>query len=423
MEESAAAEHQSLVEQFISLTGESEERAVFFLESSNWELELALGNFFENQEEQAQPVNNSNNQAEAFGEENFSDEESVFSSAQPQSQSVGFNQQQPEMTSGGSSSGGWPGAGKKEKKKFATLGDFGNADSSDDEQENNRYFAGGGSGGRSGQLIEGNDKRNPDDVIKQMFQRARDNGAEDLEELEERKKQKQPAFGGGGRRLGDTLEEPVESESTAPVTTGPGHQEEESAEPVTRVLTFWRDGFSVDDGPLRHFDDPANKEFLEDVNRGVAPRELSQSRGGSRRGEVHINLVDRRTEEFVAPKKKFEPFAGTGNKLGNPVPEVAGAGTSSSSAAHQSAKVQELNIDESQPVTSIQIRLGDGTRLVSKFNTTHTVGDIRDFIRSAKPDTRAFTLMTTFPRKELNEDSETIADAKLNNAVIVQQYK
>lgn len=36
-------------------------------------------------------------------------------------------------------------------------------------------------------------------------------------------------------------------------------------------------------------------------------------------------------------------------------------------------------------VTSLQLRLHDGTRMVAKFNHTHTVGDIRQFItRCAK---------------------------------------
>jgi hypothetical protein len=37
-------------------------------------------------------------------------------------------------------------------------------------------------------------------------------------------------------------------------------------------------------------------------------------------------------------------------------------------------------LDPAQPTTSVQIRLADGTRLVSKFNHTHTVNDIRQFI-------------------------------------------
>lgn len=32
---------------------------------------------------------------------------------------------------------------------------------------------------------------------------------------------------------------------------------------VTHTITFWRNGFSVDDGPLRRLDDPENAPFLE----------------------------------------------------------------------------------------------------------------------------------------------------------------
>lgn len=34
-------------------------------------------------------------------------------------------------------------------------------------------------------------------------------------------------------------------------------------EVVTHNVTFWRNGFTVDDGPLRRLDDPANASFLE----------------------------------------------------------------------------------------------------------------------------------------------------------------
>ena len=39
-------------------------------------------------------------------------------------------------------------------------------------------------------------------------------------------------------------------------------------EPVVRRLTFWRDGFTIEDGELRSYDDEENKEFLEAVNAG-----------------------------------------------------------------------------------------------------------------------------------------------------------
>ena len=34
------------------------------------------------------------------------------------------------------------------------------------------------------------------------------------------------------------------------------------------VIRFYRNGFTVGDGDLRRLDDPANREFLEDMNRG-----------------------------------------------------------------------------------------------------------------------------------------------------------
>jgi len=85
-------------------------------------------------------------------------------------------------------------------------------------------------------------------------------------------------------------------------------------------------------------------------------------------------------EAYEAPPKKLEAFAGTGNRLGGIVPTVAdtsntstmpGAFLPSSSSATASstfdeAQVQSINarfeVDMSQPNTSIQIRLADGTR-------------------------------------------------------------
>ena len=34
------------------------------------------------------------------------------------------------------------------------------------------------------------------------------------------------------------------------------------------VLKLWKNGFSVDNGPLRDFQDEENREFLEAVRRG-----------------------------------------------------------------------------------------------------------------------------------------------------------
>lgn len=43
---------------------------------------------------------------------------------------------------------------------------------------------------------------------------------------------------------------------------------------------------------------------------------------------------------------------------------------------------EQLNVNASQPTTMIQVRLADGSRLSARFNHSHTVSDIRSYIRA-----------------------------------------
>lgn len=120
---------------------------------------------------------------------------------------------------------------------------------------------------------------------------------------------------------------------------------------------------------------------------------------------MDIDIQDKRTECYTKPKPKLVAFSGQGHKLGRytvythsqgaPVrtlnvfslfsyaPEVV-SHTSSPSTTVGGTTVDlpppTVPLDSTQPSTSVQIRLADGTRLVSKFNHTHTVNDIRQFI-------------------------------------------
>lgn len=84
-----------------------------------------------------------------------------------------------------------------------------------------------------------------------------------------------------------------------------------------------------------------------------------------------------------------------------------------------------VHLNEALPTTNIQIRLSDGSKLVAQMNHTHTVGDIRKYIVTARPEYEAatFILLTTFPHKELTDDKAMLKDANLLNAVIVQRLK
>eukprot|EP00041_Stephanoeca_diplocostata_P009661 m.150826 g.150826 ORF g.150826 m.150826 type:complete len:335 (+) comp17833_c0_seq1:170-1174(+) len=200
----------------------------------------------------------------------------------------------------------------------------------------------------------------------------------------------------------------------------------------TVKLTLWADGiFSVDDGvnpvvPRNPTTDPVARKFMEEVMANRIPLELGPQ-------PVHLIAEDKRTEVFKPPPMKA--FSGSGHRLGNVVPSVAGTtsadGTSSSASAAASSDMQPAGtptqpaVDESQPVTKVQVRLADGTRLVARFNPTNTVQDLRRFVRSAIPaaETREFVLMTTFPKKVLEDDTQTLEDAKLCNSAVVQRYR
>ncbi|KAF3490315.1 hypothetical protein F2Q69_00056692 [Brassica cretica] len=75
-------------------------------------------------------------------------------------------------------------------------------------------------------------------------------------------------------------------------------------------------------------------------------------------------------------------------------------------------------------ITSIQLRLADGTRLVSRFNNHHTVRDVRGFIDASRPNgSREYQLLTMgFPPKRLTELDQTIEQAGISNSVVIQKF-
>jgi len=141
---------------------------------------------------------------------------------------------------------------------------------------------------------------------------------------------------------------------------------EEELEPQTRNLTFWQDGFSIEDGPLYRYDDPKNKDLLEAIKSGQAPRSIFDVEYNQ---PLEIVVAQRTNEPYRAPPKVTKPFEGGGNRLGSAAPEISGsgsgsstAGPSGSSAAGQTAEPSSFEVDASKPTTSIQLRLGDGTK-------------------------------------------------------------
>lgn len=70
-------------------------------------------------------------------------------------------------------------------------------------------------------------------------------------------------FGGSGHTLGSD-----EVESQLIPDPNAAHEQPATQERVIRHITFWRNGFSVEDGPLFRYDDPANSDILRAIDQG-----------------------------------------------------------------------------------------------------------------------------------------------------------
>nr|XP_019047805.1 hypothetical protein I302_04423 [Kwoniella bestiolae CBS 10118]OCF26735.1 hypothetical protein I302_04423 [Kwoniella bestiolae CBS 10118] len=441
------------IDQFVAITQASPEDAVHFLESGTT-LEGAIEDFFAAQ-----------TASEPLIPHQQDEEDAELALDSPNMSEDNVNNPTPAATGGPRTLGGAAaseplpaGWGQPERSRFGRIGESRDEEDEprggDDPEE---LYAGGG---RSGLAVQ-----NPDD------QRGSGNSLVDnILRMASRNGPRSPAAGGSPkppsafRGTGNTLgsDEAPSTEvpaagSAAPSGSTPApsipsvaenaspdeeedDEDDDNDENVqTRRLTFWRNGFSIEDGPLLSYDDPQNQALLQAIESGRAPPSVFGVKFNQR---LNVEVAQRRREDYQPPPPKpMRAFGGSGNRLGSPAPEVtsssssnmpgglpqgilAGGSSSSSTPTSSGAAVNpgKFEVDESKPTTSIQLRLGDGTRMVAKVNLTHTVGDLRNYVSAARPDNRNFVLQTTFPSKELSDSSETIEAAKLQNAVVVQRF-
>ena len=164
--------------------------------------------------------------------------------------------------------------------------------SSSDEEGQQAFYAGGSERGSGQQILGPNDKkRNPNELIADMFKAAREAGAQVLDRPEDAAPRRaNRGFSGAGHTLGTTAT--GSSSSSSPSASSARSPASPAPEQCFRKLKMWRNGFSVDDGELRSYQDPANAEFLACIQRGEVPRELIAAARG---GEVNLNMEDHRS--------------------------------------------------------------------------------------------------------------------------------
>ncbi|XP_021890110.1 plant UBX domain-containing protein 5, partial [Carica papaya] len=346
----------NLITSFCEITSSSKEEAIFFLESHQWDLDSAVSTFLDNATALHPVVPPPSSHAPTAPSPSHSPSPSPSHSPgyspSPSSPSRSRSRSPSPVASrdpyrlrsrrGADKQPAKP-SGSRPTRGVRTIADLNRTpsqDSDSDSDEPQEYYTGGQ---KSGMLVQ--DPTNFKDVDR-IFDQARQSA---VERPAEQLPSKVKSFTGTARLLSG------ESLSAAP----------QRPENVMHNITFWRNGFTVDDGPLRRLDDPANASFLQSISNSECPKELEPA---DRRIQVHVNLM-RREEDYIEPPKKRTSFKGTGRTLGS-------SSTATASAANEPATISTslntaplpsmgLVVNDSLPTTSIQLRLADGTRMVS----------------------------------------------------------
>ena len=396
------------IAQFTTVTGAPSRQAQQYLAAHGGDVEAAVQSYYLAQED---------NVEDNEDDPDYSDDDEPSTTAPPPPRPSGGGRrlgEGPSDSDPAAATSSTPVVKPKPKsqpqKKFATLGDFnsgGNDEDDDDDDDGKQDLFAGGE--KSALAVQ-----NPDDLKKRILEKAAKRGppAKDAPKSKNH-------FTGSARTLGGD-DTPSEEIAAPP-------QPAQGPERVDRVLHFWRDGFSVDDGDLYRNDDPRNAELLRLIQAGRAPLRIMNVHPGQ---EVDVELKQH-DENYVKPKAKYKPFGGSGNRLGSPTPgfqtmpgSFEAAVEPTQPAAQASSGPPASNVDDSQPTVTLRVSLGSGTRLTSRFNTSQTIGDVYDFVRRAELGGREFVLQTTFPTIELKDTAQVIgemAEFKRGGAV-VQRY-
>ncbi|KAF8687828.1 hypothetical protein HU200_042768 [Digitaria exilis] len=428
------ADAPSMVESFCGITSAPPGEAAFYLESHNWDLESAVRSYYDSVEgdagaeaaaaDPAPPLptppadgggadsededyvgggagDEDEDDEDYIGDDGDDDEDAAVVSATAEAEErrrPSKRQKKSHDARGASGSrAGGRSNGRGNVRTFSDLrGGKRGAGSDEDSGEDDEwapppeYYTGGE---KSGMVVRDRSKRknNADEVFKQAKKKGAKQGP-----FEGRRRSSRNFTGTGRLLTGET----VQRDAPQP------------PEEIVHNIYFWSNGFTVNDGPLRSFDDPENASFLESIKNSDCPTELEPADGKSK---VNVNLV-RKEEESTEPVKRAAPFQGERRTLVPPSDD----NTSSAAASSTATAPRTITVDDSLPSTSLQIRFADGSRLVARFNTSHTISDVRAFIDATRPEASEYTLQAGFPPKPLEDATKTIEEAGLANSVIIQ---
>lgn len=207
--------------------------------------------------------------------------------------------------------------------------------------------------------------------------------------------------------------------------------------------------------PLRSYDTPENKRFLDDVKASRVPQGLQTTDEKGRPVPMSFLVSDERPatyqqlskaieeikklkEEQAAKERQKAPtgpalFTGAGHSLSsNAAPAASTAGAHGGSAQSCDPTLLALVksgppvLDESKAATTLQLKLSTGSRAKARLNLDHTVADVwrvvaKEMGVSTFAAASGHTLSAGFPPKPLTNNSLTLAEADLANASVTHR--
>ncbi|KAJ2848294.1 protein phosphatase regulator [Coemansia brasiliensis] len=419
-----ATDHNDLIQKWLDVNPGTEEQARFYLEANNWDLNAALSNFYE-----GPPMSEGLSPPHQDPSLPLDPNLATPSAAHPPAVAPVISAGPIHAPAEAPQSSATPSTSVPRRRygsgaRIATLSSLGSqANGSDGEEDDSQEWYAGGE--RSGMAIQPPSQDQDADegrsLVDRILRRASEGGPALSGNSGGSSAEHPRRFIGHGRTIGSDVTGDSENNLQSDAS------DNDDDEVAVRKLTFWRNGFSIGDGPLYNLEDPANRQNLDAILQGRAPLDILNVRPGQR---VEMQIAVRRGEDYVPPAAPpAQPFSGQGRRLGSITPAVEGTAASSTASGASSQHTQApaskpIVLDPDQPTVQVQIRLADGTRLVARANPSHTIGDLRSYVLSQRPEAalRPFAFKTIMPPKVLDDYNATIKDAGIANAAIAQYF-
>lgn len=240
----------------------------------------------------------------------------------------------------------------------------------------------------------------------------------DLKKKNEEEEKQQQFFAGGtdnrGGGSGQNVLGPPPSNSNyfQELSRSSSVSKSDAPSKENKTVTLFKNGFTIDDSPLRDYTSPQNVNFLQSLLKGQIPPELAVG------GDIGINVIDKQSEEYVAPPPPaYVPFS-NGNKLG--VAESSSGATVTPSLVSTLPPSAEA-VNEAQPVTTLQVRTLTGQRLKIRLNHSATVLQLVIAVNSQFNTMQSYVLSAGYPPRDLTDFGQTLEAAGLLNAAVTMR--